>query len=148
MARSLPLENLYYHRMRGQLSTTCSNYWSSPIWNSKLQSTTNSYGQCSQILHVDPIDWSHPPPSWAVQPELNVLHGVNAASYKSQDLLHQPGLEHVSTGLPDQRSTCAATLLDKIVPTWLTLVQLSILTIKEGRRKLYTKKTVPHDDVT
>ena len=41
-------------------------------------------------------------------PELHVLHGVNAA-YKSQDLLHQPGLEHVSTGTPDQRTTCAAT---------------------------------------
>ena len=58
---------------------------------------------------VDPIDWSHPaPPSWAVAPELHVLHGVNAA-YKSQDLLHQLGLEHASTGMPDQRTTCAAT---------------------------------------
>ena len=57
---------------------------------------------------VDPIDWSHPPPSLAVPPKLHVLHGVNAA-YKSQDLLHQPGLEHVSTGMPDQRTTCAAT---------------------------------------
>ena len=26
---------------------------------------------------VDPIDWSHPPPSWAVPPELLLLHGVN-----------------------------------------------------------------------
>ena len=46
---------------------------------------------------VDPIDGSHPPPSWAVPPELHVLNGVNAA-YKSQDLLHQPGLERASTG--------------------------------------------------
>ena len=53
---------------------------------------------------VDPIDWSHPPLSWAEPPELHVLHGVNAA-YKSQDLLHQPGLEHVSTGMPDQLTT-------------------------------------------
>ena len=58
---------------------------------------------------VDPIDWSHPPPSWAVPPEIHVLHGVNAA-YKSQDLVHQPGLERVSTGMPDQRITGAATL--------------------------------------
>ena len=36
---------------------------------------------------VDPIDWSHPPPSWSVPPELHVLYGVNAA-YKSQDLVH------------------------------------------------------------
>ena len=57
---------------------------------------------------VDPIDWSNPPPSWAVPPELHVLHGLNAA-FKSQDLLHQPGLERASTGKPDQRTTCAAT---------------------------------------
>ena len=44
----------------------------------------------------------------AVSPELLVLHGVNA-TYKSQDLLHQPGLERASTGMPDQRTTCAAT---------------------------------------
>ena len=52
---------------------------------------------------VDPIDWSHIPPSGAVPSELHVLHGVNAA-YKSQDLLRQPGLESASTGLPDQRT--------------------------------------------
>ena len=57
---------------------------------------------------VDPTDWLHPPPSWAVPPELHVFQGVNAA-YKSQDLLHQPGLERASTGMPDQRTTCAAT---------------------------------------
>ena len=39
--------------------------------------------------------------------ELQVLHGVNAA-FKSYDLLHQPGLERSSTGMPDQRTTCAA----------------------------------------
>ena len=57
---------------------------------------------------VDPIDWSHSPPSWAVPPERNVLHGINAA-YKSQDLLHQPGLERASTVMPEKRTTCAAT---------------------------------------
>ena len=57
---------------------------------------------------VDPIDWSHPPPSWAVPTELHVLHGVNAA-YKSQVLLHQLGLEQAYTGMPDQRTNCAAT---------------------------------------
>ena len=51
---------------------------------------------------VDQIDWSHHPPAWAVPPELHVLHGVNAA-YKSQDLLHQPGLDQPGpTGMPDQ----------------------------------------------
>ena len=38
---------------------------------------------------VDPIYWSHPPPSWAVPPELHVIHGLNAA-YRSHDLLHLP----------------------------------------------------------
>ena len=66
---------------------------------------------------VDTIDWSHPTPSWAVPPELHVLHGVTAA-YKSQDLLHQPGLEHASTGMPDQRTTCAAT--EGIHNIWVT----------------------------
>ena len=57
---------------------------------------------------VEPIDWSHPPPSWAMPPELHVLHGVNAA-YKSQDLLQKPGHEHETTGMPDHRSIIAAT---------------------------------------
>ena len=51
---------------------------------------------------VYPIGWSRPPLSWAVPPELHVLQGVNAA-YKSQDMLHQPGLVHTSTGVPDKR---------------------------------------------
>ena len=57
---------------------------------------------------VDPIDWSHPSTSWAVPPEIHVLHGVNAA-YKLQNLLQQPGLEHAYAGMPDQRTACAAT---------------------------------------
>ena len=39
---------------------------------------------------------------------MTVLHGVNEAN-KSQDLLHQPGLEHASTCMPDQRTACTAT---------------------------------------
>ena len=57
---------------------------------------------------VDKIDWSHPPSSRAIPPELHVLHGVNA-TYKSQDLLYPPGLENALAGMPDQRTTCAAT---------------------------------------
>ena len=49
-----------------------------------------------------------PPTLRAVPPEFHLLHGVNAA-YKSQDLLHQPGLERASMGMPDQHTTCAAT---------------------------------------
>ena len=57
---------------------------------------------------VDPIDWSRPPHSWAVPPELHVLYGVNTA-YKSQDLLQQPRLERASTGMPYKRTTGEAT---------------------------------------
>ena len=56
---------------------------------------------------VDLIGWSHPQPSWAVPPELHVLHGVNAG-YKSQDL-QQPGLEHASMGMAGQLTAFAAT---------------------------------------
>ena len=61
--------------MWGQLSTTCSNVLKQP--NGKLlvavdhnQLLTMSSGT------VDPIDWSHPPPSWAVPPERPV-HSIN-----------------------------------------------------------------------
>ena len=57
---------------------------------------------------VDPIDCSHPPPSLAVPPDLDVLHGVNEA-YKSQDLLQQPRREQASMGMPGKRTACAAT---------------------------------------
>ena len=59
---------------------------------------------------VDPIDWSHPQPSWAVPPELHGrFNGVNAA-YKSQDLLQQPGSNsRPRTGMADQRTACVAT---------------------------------------
>ena len=65
---------------------------------------------------VDPIDWS-PPTLMGSTPELHVLHSVNTAN-KSQDLLHQPGLEHASTGMPDQRTTCAATQGINLIFIW------------------------------
>ena len=60
-----------------------------------------------------------PPPSWPVPSKLRVLHGVNSA-YKSQDLLHQPGLERASTGMTDQPTTCAATqgIMHRFTSVW------------------------------
>ena len=55
---------------------------------------------------VDPIDWSHTPPSCAVPPERHVLHDINAA-YKSHDVQQQ----HASTGVPDQRTAAYAIVL-------------------------------------
>ena len=58
---------------------------------------------------VDRIDWSYPHIHGQYPlAELHTLHSVYAA-YNSQDLLQQPRLEHASTGMPDQRTACAAT---------------------------------------
>ena len=61
--------------MWGQLSTTCSNVLKQP--NGELQVAVN-HNQLRTMASktVDPIDWSHPPPSWAVPPERHV-HSTN-----------------------------------------------------------------------
>ena len=66
---------IYYHRMWGQLSTTCSNVLKKP--NEELLVAVN-HNQLRTMASetVDPIDWSHPPPSWAVLPERHV-YGIN-----------------------------------------------------------------------
>ena len=75
MARSLPVENLYYHRMLGQLSTTCINVLKQP--NGELLVAVNHNRLRTMASQtVDPIDWSHHPPSWAVPPEL-LVHSIN-----------------------------------------------------------------------
>ena len=74
MARS-PQWKIYYHRMWGQLSTTCSNVLKQP--NGELLVAVN-HNQLQTMASetVDPIDWSHPPPSWAVAPE-RLVHSIN-----------------------------------------------------------------------
>ena len=66
---------IYYHRMWGQLSTTCSNVLKQP--NGELLVAVN-HNQLRTMASetVDPIDWSHPPPSWAVPPERH-LNSIN-----------------------------------------------------------------------
>ena len=83
--------------MWGQLSTTCSYLLKQPNGELLVAADHNQLRTMASET-VDTIDWVHPTPSWAVPPELHVLHGVNAAN-KSQDLLQQPGLEHASTGM-------------------------------------------------
>ena len=70
MARA-SLWRIYYHRMWGQLSTTCSNVLKQP--NGELLVAVN-HNQLRTMASetVGPIDWSHPPPSWAVPPERHV----------------------------------------------------------------------------
>ena len=62
-------------------------------WSSRMGNSYHNQLRTLASGTVDTIDWSHLPPSWEVPPELHVLHGVNVA-YKSQDLLHQPGVEN------------------------------------------------------
>ena len=64
--------------MWGQLSTTCSNLLKWP--NGDLLVVVN-HNQLRTLVSetVDPIDWSHPPPSWAVPPE-RLVHSINQCS--------------------------------------------------------------------
>ena len=66
---------IYYHRMWVQLWTTCSNLLKQP--NGELLVVVN-HNQLRTMASetVDPIDWSHPLPSWAVPPVL-YLHCIN-----------------------------------------------------------------------
>ena len=61
--------------MWGQLATTCSNVLKPP--NVELLVAVN-HNQLRTMASetVDPIDWSHPPPSWAVPPE-RLVHSIN-----------------------------------------------------------------------
>ena len=61
--------------MWGQLSTTSSNVQKQP--NGELLVAVN-HNQLRAMASetVDPIDWSHPPPSWAVPLERHV-HSIN-----------------------------------------------------------------------
>ena len=76
MSRS-PQWRIYYHRMWGQLSTTCSNVLKQP--NRELLVAVN-HNQLRTMASetVDPIDWSHPPPPpvWALPPE-RLMHSLN-----------------------------------------------------------------------
>ena len=56
---------IYYHIMWGQLSTTCTNLLKQP--NGELLVVVD-HNQLRTMAteKVDPIDWSLPPPSWAV----------------------------------------------------------------------------------
>ena len=61
--------------MWGQLSTTFSNVLKQP--NGELLVAVDHNQLRTMVSEtVDPIDWSHPPPSWAALPERHV-HSIN-----------------------------------------------------------------------
>ena len=96
---------IYFHSMGGVNICVVSNYGSSPMGNSWLQSTTTSYWQC---IRDSRSHWSHPPTLMGSTPWAPRMYGVNVGN-KSQDLLQQPGLEHASTLMKGQLTACAAT---------------------------------------
>ena len=61
--------------MWGQLSTTCSNVLKQPNWK-LLVAVNHNQLQTMASETVDPIDWSHHPPLWAVPPE-RIVHSIN-----------------------------------------------------------------------
>ena len=58
-----------------QLSTTCSNVLKQPNW-ALLVAVNHNQLWTMASGRVDPIHWSHPPPSWAVSSEHHV-HSIN-----------------------------------------------------------------------
>ena len=70
---------IFYHRMWSQLSTTCSNVLKQP--NGELLVAVNQNQLRTMASEtVDPINWSHPPPSWAVPPE-RLVHSINQCNF-------------------------------------------------------------------
>ena len=61
--------------MWGQLLTTCSNVLKKPNGEILVAVNQNQL-QIMASETVDPIDWSYPPPSWAVPPE-RLVHIIN-----------------------------------------------------------------------
>ena len=86
MARSLPVENLLPQNM-GSIINYLQQSTEVAQWELQVSVGHNQLRTMASET-VDPIDWSQPPPSWAVPPELHVLHGVNVV-YTSQDLLQK-----------------------------------------------------------
>ena len=74
--------------MWGQLSTTGSNLLKQP--NGELLVAVNHNQLRTMVSEtVDPIDWSHPPPSWAVPIERHV-HSINQCDLGGTTLPMRP----------------------------------------------------------
>ena len=59
---------------------------------------------------VDPIDWLHPPPYTGQYFLSSTYYTLQCGlGCKSQDLLHWASRDRAIFGIPDQRTTCAAT---------------------------------------
>ena len=70
---------IYYHRMWGQLSTTCSKILKQPN-GELLVAVGHNHIHTMASETVYPIDWSHSPPLWAVPPEPSCIVKSSATS--------------------------------------------------------------------
>ena len=89
MAGSIPVEILDYHRMWGQLSTSCSNLLKQPPCGTSSSSPPQP---ATDNGVIDPIDWLHPTPSWAALPE-RLVHSVNQCSLCRESTLQPSACE-------------------------------------------------------
>ena len=78
MAWSLQVENLLPQNVRSVINYTCSNVLKYPNWEF-LVAVGHNQLRIMASETVDLIDWSHPPPSWAVPPE-RLVHSINRCS--------------------------------------------------------------------
>ena len=135
--------------MWGQLSTSCSNVLKQPT-GGLLVAVNHNQLRTMASETVDPINWSLPPPSWAVSPE-RLVHSINqcnlsgtwtcnrsmlgnhlayAATQGMSGILYA---KYVPVTLPQHSSDCnCSTLLAKYVPVtwppafqWLQLIHTS-----------------------
>ena len=74
MARSLPVENLLAQNV-GSIINYLQNCTEAAQWELLVAVNHNQLWTMASET-VDPIDWSHPAPTWAVPPERHV-HSIN-----------------------------------------------------------------------
>ena len=103
---------IYYHRMRVQLSTTCSNVLKQPNWELLVAVNHNQLRTMASET-VDPIDWSQPPQSWAVPPERH-MHSINQCNLS--------GTRTCNRSMRGNQLAYAATFLRGRKSLWLPVI--------------------------
>ena len=93
MARSLPVENLLPQNVGSIINYL--QYTEAAQWGTPPSCSQPHLLRTMASETVDPIDWSHPPPSWAVPPE-RLVHSINQCT---------------SAGLERATAACEATTL-------------------------------------
>ena len=98
---------IYYHRMWGQLSTTCSNVLKQPTGELLVAVNHNQLRTVASET-VDPIHWSHPTPSWAVPPE-RLVHSINQCNCSGNRTCNRSGNRTCNRSMRGNHLAYAAT---------------------------------------